>query len=54
MKESDAFQAKENGQDMCTGIVSRKHRPQERESKWFQAERAPRIFHGGEEEVERG
>jgi hypothetical protein len=39
---------------MCTGTISGKHRPQERETKWFQAERAPGSFQGGEEEVEGG
>jgi hypothetical protein len=54
MKASDAFQAKDSGQGMCTCTVSGKHRPQEREAKWFQVESAPRIFQGGEEEVEGG
>jgi hypothetical protein len=54
MKESDDFQDKESRRGMCTIIVSRKHRPQEREAKHFQEERAPGSFQGGEEEVEMG
>jgi hypothetical protein len=52
MKESDAFQSKDNGGGMCTCTMSRKHRPQEREAKWFQAEKALGRFKlGGEEEL---
>jgi hypothetical protein len=54
MKESDAFQANDNAKFTCKEIVSRKHRPKERKSKRFQAERALGSFQGGEEEVERG
>jgi hypothetical protein len=36
---------------MCTDIVPGKHRPKEGETKWFEAEREPRRFEGGEEEA---
>jgi hypothetical protein len=39
---------------VCTGTVPRKHRPKEGEAKWFEVEKAPGSFQGGEEEVERG
>jgi len=35
-----------------SGIVCIKHRPKERETRWVEVERTPRIFQGGEEEVE--
>jgi hypothetical protein len=38
---------------MCIGKVSRKHRAQERETKWFPIERTLGIFQEGEG-VERG
>jgi hypothetical protein len=45
MKESDDFQAKDNGKSMCTRKISGKHRPQERDAlKWFQEKRALGSF----------
>jgi hypothetical protein len=38
---------------VCIGTVPGKHRPKERVTKWFEAERPPGSFQGGEEEVER-
>jgi hypothetical protein len=54
MKRGDYFQSKDSGQGICIGIVFGKHRPQERATKWSQAERDPRSFQGGEGEVEGG
>jgi hypothetical protein len=53
-KASDYFQSKDSGQRMCIDTLFGKNRPQERETKWFQEEREPRNFQGGEEEVEEG
>jgi hypothetical protein len=39
---------------MCIGTIYGKHRPQERTTKKYQAERAPKRFQGGKEEVKRG
>jgi hypothetical protein len=54
MKESDSLQAKESIRGECIGIVPRKHKPKEGETKWFEVERAPGSFQGGEEKVEGG
>jgi hypothetical protein len=34
---------------MCIGTIPGKHRPKEREAKWFEEERTPGSFQGGEE-----
>jgi hypothetical protein len=39
---------------LCIGIIPKKDRPKEGETKWFDAKRALGSFHGVEEEVERG